>query len=182
MVDRLLEEDATLLIERQAVLAAREVPADFSTSADPVELPTGTNGVSLAFYDRTGKLVSGDGPARADESVRTMSAGMEEQLVSSRHQRDNGRSRTLSLIAVACLLLIIPFGLLTLAFFKRTARHDGAELRGTCTVSFYPRHAGSAANGTVRSAVVWPDMLNRHGSAGRTDNDRPSCDRGCTCR
>ncbi|MEO6125378.1 MAG: HAMP domain-containing sensor histidine kinase [Ilumatobacteraceae bacterium] len=70
MVDRLVEEDATLRIERQAVLAAREVPADFATSADPVELPSGKDGVSLAFYDRNGTLVTGQGPATADDSVR----------------------------------------------------------------------------------------------------------------
>ena len=70
MVDRLVEEDATLRIERQAVLAAREVPADYSSSADPVELPRGDDGVSLAFYDRNGTLVSGNGPPTADDSVR----------------------------------------------------------------------------------------------------------------
>jgi signal transduction histidine kinase len=70
VVDRLVENDATLRIERQAVLAARGVPADFSTSGDPIELPKGTDGVSLAFYDRNGTLVRGDGPTTADDAVR----------------------------------------------------------------------------------------------------------------
>ena len=70
MVDRLVEEDATLRIERQTVLAAREVPADFASSADPIELPTGTDGVTLGFYDRSGVLVAGSGPTPADAAVR----------------------------------------------------------------------------------------------------------------
>jgi signal transduction histidine kinase len=70
VVDRLVGEDATLRIERQAVLAAREVSADFATSADPIELPSATDGVTLAFYDRAGALVTGSGPNPADPAVR----------------------------------------------------------------------------------------------------------------
>ncbi|MCU1390188.1 MAG: hypothetical protein JWL72_3526 [Ilumatobacteraceae bacterium] len=69
VVDRLVEEDATLRIERQAVLAAREVPGDYRTSNDPVELPKATDEVTLGLYNDTGLLVAGDGPARADATV-----------------------------------------------------------------------------------------------------------------
>jgi signal transduction histidine kinase len=69
VVDRLVEEDATLRIERQAVLAGREVPADYATSGDPVELPPGAEAVSLALYDPSGALVMGDGPTTADDTV-----------------------------------------------------------------------------------------------------------------
>jgi signal transduction histidine kinase len=65
VVDRLVEEDALLRVERQAVLAAREVPSDFATNGDPVELPAGSDGVTLSLYDGTGKLVTGTGPRAA---------------------------------------------------------------------------------------------------------------------
>jgi signal transduction histidine kinase len=71
MVDRFVEQDATLRIERQAVLAARDVPTDFATSSESIELTRGTDGVSLAFYDRSGARVTGVGPAIGDFLVRT---------------------------------------------------------------------------------------------------------------
>ncbi|MEP7046306.1 MAG: HAMP domain-containing sensor histidine kinase [Ilumatobacteraceae bacterium] len=70
LVDRLVEDDATLRVERQAVLTARNVPGDFHTSGDPVELPAAVDGVTMALYDATGTLVSGDGPQRADAPVQ----------------------------------------------------------------------------------------------------------------
>lgn len=69
VVDRLVEEDATLRIERQAVLASREVPADYRTSGDTVELPKATDQVTLGLYDDKGVLLAGDGPTRADPIV-----------------------------------------------------------------------------------------------------------------
>ena len=71
VVSRLVAEDATLRIERQAVLAASHVPADYTTSGDPVELPAGSDGTTLALYTTTGKLLAGRGPATADTSVQT---------------------------------------------------------------------------------------------------------------
>lgn len=70
VVDRLVEEDATLRIERQTVLAAREVPTVLGNPADPIELPKGTDGVTLALYGPDGALVAGIGPSTADETVR----------------------------------------------------------------------------------------------------------------
>jgi signal transduction histidine kinase len=66
VVGRLLDEGATLRIEREAVLASRTVPADFATSGDPVELPVSPEGVVFGLYDTTGALVAGSGPATAD--------------------------------------------------------------------------------------------------------------------
>src|SRR5258705_7713259 len=66
LFDRLVEQEATLRVERHAILASRPVPDDFATNADAVELPVGTDGISLALYDSAGKLMSGVGPPIAD--------------------------------------------------------------------------------------------------------------------
>ncbi len=67
VVGRLLDEGATLRVEREAVLASRVVPADFATSGDPVELPGSSDGVVFGVYDTTGALVAGSGPPAADQ-------------------------------------------------------------------------------------------------------------------
>ena len=67
VVERFVDQDATLRLERQAILAARDVPADYATNGDPVELPTGDGGTTIALYDMSGNLVAGDGPATADQ-------------------------------------------------------------------------------------------------------------------
>jgi signal transduction histidine kinase len=69
VVERFVDEAATLRVERQTVLATRDVPRDFATSNDPAELPS-TDGISMALYDRSGRLVSGKGPATADNATR----------------------------------------------------------------------------------------------------------------
>ena len=71
VVTRFVDEDETLRVERQAVLASRDVPSDFANHPDdPVELPQGTNGVTFALYDSSGRLVTGDGPAAADATTQ----------------------------------------------------------------------------------------------------------------
>ncbi len=70
LVERFVDEDAVLLVERQAILAARVVPEDFATRGDPVELPTNTVGIHLGLYDLAGRLVSGDGPPMADPAAQ----------------------------------------------------------------------------------------------------------------
>jgi signal transduction histidine kinase len=70
VVVRFVHEDAGLRVERQAVLAARQVPGDYRTSGDPVELPAGTEAVALGLYTTDGTLLTGDGPASADGVVR----------------------------------------------------------------------------------------------------------------
>jgi signal transduction histidine kinase len=69
VIERFVDESATLRIERQAVLAARTVPGDFATSNDPVELPPTSNGIDLALYDEHGTLITGIGPAKADATT-----------------------------------------------------------------------------------------------------------------
>ncbi len=69
VVERLVDEDAMLRVERQAVLAARVVPEDFATRGDPVELPANDVGIHLGLYDLHGSLVSGVGPATADRAT-----------------------------------------------------------------------------------------------------------------
>ncbi|HEY0521635.1 MAG TPA: HAMP domain-containing sensor histidine kinase [Ilumatobacteraceae bacterium] len=69
VVERFVDESATLRIERRAVLAARDVPDDFETSGDPVELPSTDDGTVLALYDSRGLLAAGNGPSKADETT-----------------------------------------------------------------------------------------------------------------
>lgn len=66
---RFVDEDASLRVEREAVLAARAVPADFASRRDPVELPQTGDGIVLALYDVDGVLVSGSGPRSADPTT-----------------------------------------------------------------------------------------------------------------
>jgi signal transduction histidine kinase len=62
------EEDASRL-ERRAVLASRQVPGDFATSADPIELPEGGE-VDYALYGTNGSRVLGTGPHDGGTLVR----------------------------------------------------------------------------------------------------------------
>ncbi|MGD9794119.1 MAG: sensor histidine kinase [Acidimicrobiia bacterium] len=66
VVQRFVDDDASLRVERQAVLASREVSSDFATTNDPVELPVTSDGVVIALYDEHGTLVAGTRPAIAD--------------------------------------------------------------------------------------------------------------------
>ncbi len=68
-VRNFVEEDAALRVERRAVLATREVPSDFASAADPVELSVTTDGVTLALYNDMGRLVAGSGPPQADAAT-----------------------------------------------------------------------------------------------------------------
>lgn len=69
LVERFVDDNAMLRVERQAILAARVVPEDFATRSDAVELPPNDVGVHLGLYDLHGKLVSGEGPATADAAT-----------------------------------------------------------------------------------------------------------------
>jgi signal transduction histidine kinase len=70
VVERFVGQNATLRLERQAILATRDVPSDYEQSADPVELPLGRDGAKLALYNTSGRLVAGVGPASADSTTR----------------------------------------------------------------------------------------------------------------
>ena len=69
VVERFVDDDATLRVERQAVLASREVPADFATGNDPVELPTNDDGIVFALYGADGALITGIGPSQTDAAT-----------------------------------------------------------------------------------------------------------------
>ena len=69
LVERFVDEDAMLRVERQAILAARVVPEDFAARTDAVELPSNTVGIQLGLYDLDGQLVSGNGPPKADTAT-----------------------------------------------------------------------------------------------------------------
>ncbi len=68
VVQRFVDEQAALRLERHAVLASRQVPTDFATNPDPVELPT-ADGITYGLYDRRGNRVAGQGPPRGDTLV-----------------------------------------------------------------------------------------------------------------
>ncbi len=74
-VERRNREDAVLELERAASTAASQVPADFASSGDPVELPTTGLEERLGLYSIDGRLVAGTGPAHADQVVRSATDG-----------------------------------------------------------------------------------------------------------
>lgn len=133
VVDRVIGEDATLRVERAAVLASRVVPGDFATGDDPVELPPDRDGIAIGLYDRDGTLVSGTGPTRADDAtqqallnrvIETESQGYrvvavpvsaDEQVVGViRAQQPTAdsasRTRGLLLVIVALAALVLAIG------------------------------------------------------------------------
>ena len=69
VVERFVDEESTLRVERQAILAARVVPEDFDNNRDPVELPADTASIHLGLYDRHGSRVAGAGPKTADAAT-----------------------------------------------------------------------------------------------------------------
>ncbi len=69
VVARLIDQRTALTLERQAILAARNIPADFATGHDPTELPTDT-GTSYSLYGADGRLITGAGPVTADALTR----------------------------------------------------------------------------------------------------------------
>ena len=69
VVERFVDQDAMLRVERQAILATRVVPEDFATVHDPIELPANTAGIHLGLYDPRGSLVAGTGPKTADAAT-----------------------------------------------------------------------------------------------------------------
>ena len=70
VVERLVDEDAMLRVERTAILAASVVPENFSARHDSVEFPPDISGIHLALYDPHGTLVAGVGPTAADAATR----------------------------------------------------------------------------------------------------------------
>jgi signal transduction histidine kinase len=78
VVQRFVDEQASLRLERQAVLTSRQIPGDFAAKPDPVELPTGGD-VTFGLYDPHGNLVAGRGPRQADPLVAAASRNQVRQ-------------------------------------------------------------------------------------------------------
>ncbi|HTC80703.1 MAG TPA: HAMP domain-containing protein, partial [Acidimicrobiia bacterium] len=68
-VRRLYYNEAVVRLEREAAEAGIAVPASFTETGDPVELPEPGGAIGLALYRQDGAKVVGRGPARADEAV-----------------------------------------------------------------------------------------------------------------
>ncbi|MCB0973897.1 MAG: HAMP domain-containing histidine kinase [Actinobacteria bacterium] len=132
LVERFVDQEATLRLERQAILAGRAVPADYATDNDPVELPAGEDGALLALYDMSGDLVVGDGPTHADQTtVNALSNGVadderrdsrvvavpvtaDERVVGAiraQQPTSGSNARSVRLICLIVGLAIVVFGL-----------------------------------------------------------------------
>lgn len=71
VTERFVDENATLRLERQAILAARSVPDDYRSASDAIALVS-SGSTHLALYNPEGARVSGIGPSKAD--VTTLAA------------------------------------------------------------------------------------------------------------
>ena len=74
-VRRLYENEAVVKLEREAAEAGIAVPASFSQTGDPVELPEAADGIGLGLYGKNGDKITGLGPAGADKEVSAALAG-----------------------------------------------------------------------------------------------------------
>ena len=68
-------DEATLRLERQATIAAADVPSDLGRDGDEVALPPPPAKVKYALYTPQGALVTGDGPSHADQTVADATRG-----------------------------------------------------------------------------------------------------------
>jgi signal transduction histidine kinase len=69
-------DEATLRLERQATLAARDIPDEFATAgADVAVLPSSPGNVSYALYTTEGELFAGQGPTAGDDPVLGAAVG-----------------------------------------------------------------------------------------------------------
>ncbi len=69
VIHHLYVTDARTKLEREATLAARDVPTDFATVRDPIDLPTSRPGITVGLYAPDGRRLSGQGPESADRPV-----------------------------------------------------------------------------------------------------------------
>jgi signal transduction histidine kinase len=73
-VQHLYRRDAVYTLVRLATQAGAQVPARIE-QGDPIELPSGPHGATVAAYRADGQLLAGRGPARADRTVLTALTG-----------------------------------------------------------------------------------------------------------
>jgi signal transduction histidine kinase len=74
-IEQAVRGQATSRLAVEAARAGADVPADFVTSQDLVDLPASTDGSRLALYDPAGRRRAGDGPERSDAIVRRALGG-----------------------------------------------------------------------------------------------------------
>ena len=75
IIQRQYRSEAILELERQATAATIEVPSTFRAENDPIELPPGTDGATLAVYLPDGQRVAGAGPEPGGEVVEAAAQG-----------------------------------------------------------------------------------------------------------
>jgi signal transduction histidine kinase len=81
VVQRHYLDEATLKLEREAILAASRVPSN-PAEVDADDVAPGESGTRLALYDTTGRRVIGDGPATGDQPVAN---ALRNQLTDTEH-------------------------------------------------------------------------------------------------
>jgi signal transduction histidine kinase len=69
VIRQLYFNNAQATLQREATLAARDIPTDFATSPDAPDAATNVKGIQLGLYSPDGRKLSGDGPEKADRSV-----------------------------------------------------------------------------------------------------------------
>ncbi len=92
LVPRFVDEQDASRLERRAVLASRQVPGDFATSNDPVELPE-ANGVAFSLYGTDGSRLLGPGP---DDGGPLVDEALANRVV--RAERDEDRVAAIPIV------------------------------------------------------------------------------------
>ena len=83
-IHHLYVTDARTRLEREATLAARDVPADAAAATDPLDLPNGVRGIVIGIYTIVGKRVHGEGPVNGGQAVLDAAANQ----IGSRESND----------------------------------------------------------------------------------------------
>jgi signal transduction histidine kinase len=74
-VNRLYRNEEVVRLEREATRAGAQVPADFLTSGDPVELRRSDSRVTVGLYSPVGHRILGAGPESGGEQVIAAATG-----------------------------------------------------------------------------------------------------------
>jgi signal transduction histidine kinase len=69
VIRKLYFNDAQVKLQREATLAAHDVPSNFAGNVDAIDLPTNNKGISIGLYTPDGTKLSGDGPDQGDRPV-----------------------------------------------------------------------------------------------------------------
>jgi len=83
VIQEFYRNETVLSLEREATEASGDVPRDFATSGDPVELSEPQSPTIVGLYSPAGVLVSGQGPSAADPVTTSALEGL---IADSREQ------------------------------------------------------------------------------------------------